>query len=78
MVLALNYRRPRYVDSKRSSSPSSSRAESVDSKGSTPYGVPEALSFDRIIAGGTCPVSFRPHDRCKILTSISHARSASS
>merc|ERR1711977_456753 len=58
MVLALNYRRPAYVDvdsSRTSIETEKSRGESVSSSSSCPYGIPEALSFEKIISGGTCP-----------------------
>lgn len=59
MVLSLSYRRPPYVSSSRNSieSEDSGRDESINSSSSCPYGIPDALSFDRIISGGTCPVS---------------------
>lgn len=62
MVLALNYRRPSHVSSSRASlngdDKQKSINESIVSGSSTSYnGIPEALSFDRIIAGGVCPVS---------------------
>jgi hypothetical protein len=61
MVLSLSYRRPVYVTSSRHSldSEKGGQAESVTSSStsSSPYGIPDALSFDRIISGGTCPVS---------------------
>ncbi|KAJ9615373.1 hypothetical protein H2200_001448 [Cladophialophora chaetospira] len=57
MVLPLSYRRPAYVSSSRNSieSEKSGRVESITSNSSCPYGIPDALSFDRIISGGTCP-----------------------
>ncbi len=60
MVLSLSYRRPAYVASSRTSldSEKSGPVESVTSSTSScPYGIPDALSFDKIIEGGTCPVS---------------------
>lgn len=58
MVLSLNYRRPGYVDSSNNSvETEKSRGESVSSSSSCPYGIPDALSFEKIISGGTCPVS---------------------
>lgn len=58
MVLSLNYRRPAYVDSSRSSiGTEKSQVESVSSSSSCPYGIPEALSFEKIVSGATCPVS---------------------
>lgn len=57
MVLSLNYRRPVYVDSSNVSvETEKSQGESVSSASSCPYGIPEALSFEKIITGGTCPV----------------------
>lgn len=60
MVLSLNYRRPAQVDSSRTSiqteKTEQSQGESVSSASSCPYGIPEALSFEKIISGGTCPV----------------------
>ncbi|KIV95523.1 hypothetical protein PV10_03167 [Exophiala mesophila] len=57
MVLSLNYRRPAYVSDSRQSldSEKGGKSESVTSSGSCPYGIPDALSFDKIISGGTCP-----------------------
>ena len=61
MVYSLSYRRP----SRESSSGDSlngdekqrSINESIDSGSSSmSHGIPEALSFDRIISGGVCPV----------------------
>jgi len=62
MVYSLTYRRPPLVDSTRSSFNGSEKTRSVggstlDSEGAVSFGIPDALSFDRIIAGGTCPVS---------------------
>jgi hypothetical protein len=58
MVLSLNYRRPAHVDSSRSSiGTEKSHGESVSSSSSCPYGIPEALSFEKIVSGATCPVS---------------------
>jgi hypothetical protein len=60
MVYPITYRRPAYISTSGSSvfSKESGKAESVSSRSSCAYGVPEALSFDRIISGGTCPVGF--------------------
>jgi hypothetical protein len=64
MVYTLAYRRPERVS--RSSSAASISGEtkqksihdSIKSGSSgMSHGIPEALSFDRIIAGGVCPVS---------------------
>ncbi len=66
MVYSLTYRRPAHVDSARASligdeKPKSLGEGSIDSQGSgSAFGIPDALSFDRIIAGGTCPVSILP------------------
>ncbi len=62
MVYSLSYRRPPHVGSSRSSLNGSEKTDSIggstlDSEGAVSFGIPDALSFDRIIAGGTCPVS---------------------
>lgn len=62
MVYSLTYRRPSYVSSARGSVNGDLKPKSLNesvSSGSTycAFGIPEALSFDRIISGGTCPVS---------------------
>ena len=59
MVYSLSYRRPARVNSSDSSiqTEKTGAGESISSASSCPYGIPEALSFDRIINGGTCPVS---------------------
>jgi len=59
MVLSLNYRRPAHVDSSARTSidtENSDKAGSISSGSSCPYGIPDALSFDKIISGATCPV----------------------
>lgn len=62
MVYSLGYRRPSHVTSSSANSLSGSEKqdsinESIQSNGSSmSHGIPSALSFDRIIAGGTCPV----------------------
>lgn len=58
MVYSLTYKRPSHVDSSSSSfqTEKGSARDSVDSKFSCPYGIPDALSFDKIVNGGTCPV----------------------
>lgn len=62
MVFQLTYRRPAYVDCPISASWSTEeKIRSIDGSvksGSTGMsnGIPDALSFDRIISGGTCPV----------------------
>ncbi|KAI7463760.1 hypothetical protein KC357_g8148 [Hortaea werneckii] len=63
MVYSLGYRRPSHVTSSRDSRDSMSGDEkqrsindSIDSCSSCmSNGIPEALSFDRIISGGVCP-----------------------
>lgn len=58
MVLSLNYRRPGYVSSSGASvETEKSQGESISSSSSCPYGIPEALSFEKIITEATCPVS---------------------
>lgn len=63
MVYSLTYRRPPRVDSTRGSIASGKTGQSLggstldDSRDAcVNYGIPEALSFDRILNGGTCPV----------------------
>lgn len=62
MVYSLSYRRPAHVDSSRASieTEKSGKQESISSGASCPYGIPDALSFDKIISGGTCPVCILP------------------
>ena len=83
MVYALNYRRPPLVHSARASVSGDEKAksigESVDSgitasSGSVSFGIPEALSFDRILSGGTCPVSRLSFDHFYILQRIYTSR----
>lgn len=64
MVYNLTYRRPQRQQNRSSSESVTgehkqlSIHESVRSGSSgMSHGIPEALSFDRIIAGGVCPVS---------------------
>ena len=60
MVYSLTYRRPAHVTqlSIDGSEKPKSLTDSFDSgRASIPAGIPDALSFDRVIAGGTCPVS---------------------
>ena len=68
MVYSLTYRRPSMVLSPRNSISGEERQRSIDesvTSGSSgmSHGIPEALSFDRIIAGGVCPVSCILHFR---------------
>lgn len=67
MVYSLQYRRPERVErpSSRESISGERKQMSIDESiksGSSgmSHGIPEALSFDRIISGGTCPVSVAP------------------
>ncbi|KAK4695873.1 hypothetical protein P7C71_g1963, partial [Lecanoromycetidae sp. Uapishka_2] len=61
MVYSLTYRRPSHVDSARASVLGDEKTQSIgeasiDSAGTgMSFGIPNALSFDRIMAGGTCP-----------------------
>ncbi|KAF2689373.1 hypothetical protein K458DRAFT_439711 [Lentithecium fluviatile CBS 122367] len=62
MVYSLNYRRPSRVSraSSRDSINGNEKQNSIDesvksSSSGMSHGIPEALSFDRIISGGTCP-----------------------
>jgi hypothetical protein len=64
-VYSLGYRRPDYVPpTPRSRDSEGSIKSDITGSGmslktmpSNPKGVPEALSFDRIVNGGCCPVS---------------------
>jgi hypothetical protein len=68
MVYPISYRRPAHVSrtsSARGSLSGNDKQKSIDESvrsGSSgmSHGIPEALSFDRIISGGTCPVSPAP------------------
>lgn len=62
--ISLGYRRPQYVDREhfRQSASNLSYNEKEDEslrsgRSSASAGVPDALTFDKIISGGTCPVS---------------------
>ena len=67
MVYSLTYRRPRHVDSARGPFLGDEKTKSIGEasmdtqasggSGGMSFGIPDALSFDRIITGGTCPVS---------------------
>lgn len=62
MVYSLAYRRPAHVSrSATSHAGSEKRRPSLDgslrSNTSSIPGIPDALSFDRVISGGTCPAS---------------------
>jgi hypothetical protein len=66
MVLSLAYRRPAYVDSDQVRSSSSTisldktDASLRSGRSGASSGIPDALAFDKIINGGTCPVSLLP------------------
>lgn len=75
MVYSLKYRRPSHAsrtsvkDSLSGEAKQASINESVQSdRSAMSNGIPEALSFDRIIAGGVCPVSVNslPHLRINV------------
>jgi hypothetical protein len=70
MVLSLSYRRPVHVSSSRTSLDSEKPTESISSGSSGTYGIPDALSFDKIISGGTCPVSLDDTDSLAAKTDI--------
>lgn len=65
MVYSISYRRPSrisHISSSRTSIDGTEKQRSIDesiksSSSGMSHGIPEALSFDRIIAGGTCPVT---------------------
>ncbi|KAI9761590.1 MAG: hypothetical protein M1840_001771 [Geoglossum simile] len=54
IVHALFYRRPTHIGAPRSPGQKSFE-QSINSGATSVAGIPDALSFDRIIAGGTCP-----------------------
>ncbi|KAI0011388.1 hypothetical protein F4779DRAFT_637232 [Xylariaceae sp. FL0662B] len=62
-ILSLNYRRPEYVDKqqfRKSDSSFDTNDEKSDAslrsgRSGTSAGIPDALTFDKIISGGTCP-----------------------
>ena len=62
MVYSLSYRRPSRVSTSSGSISGQEKQRSLNESlqsGSSgmSHGIPEALSFDKIIAGGVCPVS---------------------
>lgn len=65
MVYSLKYRRPSYRDSRDSIVLGSKQKpinESISSNSEQiSNGIPSALSFDRIVSGGTCPVRLPVH-----------------
>jgi hypothetical protein len=74
-LLPLNYRRPDYVGkgdfirSEGSVDFDNKSKESLRSgRSGASSGIPDALTFDRIINGGTCPVSFH-EGRCTYMVS---------
>jgi len=63
MVYSLSYRRPSHVPASRDSLSGDEKQKSINdsiTSGSScmSQGIPDALSFDRIVSGGVCPVSF--------------------
>ena len=61
MVYSLTYRRPPHVDNDRLSYASGENTRSLNESNisgisNSSLGIPDALSFDRVISGGTCPV----------------------
>jgi hypothetical protein len=81
MVYSLTYRRPAYRPNTGRSSviPSEDYENSRDSvksghSGGLSAGIPDALSFDKIVNGGTCPVSLPSisflSESCPYATSI--------
>lgn len=77
MVYSLTYRRPTYVTPYSRSSINSSDGEKSDgslrtNSSSSSAGIPEALSFNRIISDGTCPPC-TTRDFMNYLVHIEHA-----
>lgn len=61
MVYALTYRRPSHVNSSADSLNGDEKQKSINASiqscsSCMSNGIPPALSFDRIVEGGTCPV----------------------
>lgn len=70
-LLSLNYRRPQLVDKNdfRHSLTSDQSSEKENAslrsgRSGASAGVPDALAFDKIINGGTCPVSRQSGGYC--------------
>jgi hypothetical protein len=66
MVYNLTYRRPERAGSDRTSLSGDEKQKSIrtslhSNSSTSSHGIPEALSFDRIVNGGVCPVSSLPH-----------------
>lgn len=86
MVYSLAYTRPPHVDDSRGSLSGQEKQRSINesitasSTCSMSCGIPDALSFDKIIDGGTCPVrcsmSLSTH-HCPLLTLSTTARHSS-
>lgn len=86
MVYSLNYRRPPHVSANspnRDSINGAVKQQSTDGSlesgnSGMSNGIPEALSFDRILAGGVCPVSVHParhtYDHSHRLLNSNHSR----
>jgi len=81
MVYSLMYRRPSYVSSSNVSLDEKRSMDGSIRSGSSgnSTSIPEALSFDRILAGGVCPVCLGPDHMpftptTDVLSSPSHAQ----
>lgn len=86
MGVPLTYTRPKHVASSNRSS-RESLAESQKSEGSVKSGnsgssysgIPESLAFDKIVNGGTCPVSGPRHTQAlsflRLSSTLTHAHS---
>lgn len=61
MVYNINYRRPAYVtgytSTEATDSDGGNQTASSSRTTASSAGIPDALAFDKIISGGTCPVS---------------------
>ncbi|PQE07137.1 regulator of g signaling superfamily protein [Rutstroemia sp. NJR-2017a BVV2] len=55
VIANVNYRRPDYVSTNSSAASMDDLSQTESSGSAKSQGIPEALSFDRIINGGTCP-----------------------
>ena len=75
MVYSLTYRRPAKRESIDSDSSDDASGSLRSGNSNRSAGIPEALAFDKIINGGTCPVSTSMQQirSICILTLLSHA-----
>lgn len=63
-LVPLTYTRPKHVSQQSfgSSAPRTSTESDESGQSGCSNGIPSSLAFDRIIQGGTCPVSILTYD----------------